>query len=143
MQPEAELRLRPFYLYLQAEAISVAGEMNEALDFLQQAVNVLRKSDENWWESAIHRLTGEILLTQHSGAEKQAEPLFLQAIDLAQEQNAKSLELRAATSLARLWHRQTKTDQARGLLAPIFNWFTEGFETTDLRAAKTLLDELH
>ena len=117
--------------------------MNEALDFLQQAVNVLRKSDENWWESAIHRLTGEILLAQHSGAEKQAETLFLQAIDVAQAQNAKSLELRAATSLARLWLRQTKTDQARGLLAPIFNWFTEGFETTDLRAAKTLLDELH
>ena len=143
LQPEAELRLRPFYLYLLAEAVSVAGEMNEALDFLQQAVNVLRKSDENWWESAIHRLTGEILLAQHSGAEKQAETLFLQAIDVAQAQNAKSLELRAATSLARLWLRQTKTDQARGLLAPIFNWFTEGFETTDLRAAKTLLDELH
>jgi class 3 adenylate cyclase/predicted ATPase len=142
LQPEAELRLRPYYLYLLAEALSEAGETNEALGLLQQAVNVLRKSDESWWESAIHRLTGEMLLVQNPGAEEQTEALFMQAINIARTQNAKSLELRAVTSLARLWRDQEKTDEARQLLAPIFNWFTEGFETTDLREAKALLDEL-
>ena len=78
----------------------------------------------------------------HPPGEKEAEDCFLRAIDIARKQQAKSLELRAATSLARLWQRQGKCAEARALLAPIYGWFTEGFGTADLQEARTLLEEL-
>ena len=88
------------------------------------------------------RLKGELLIALDPGAKAGAEVAFCQAIDIAQRQSSKSWELRAATSMARLWRDQGKRDEARELLAPIYGWFTEGFDTRDLKEAKKLLDEL-
>ena len=88
------------------------------------------------------RLKGELLIALDPGAKADAEVAFCQAIDIAQRQSSKSWELRAATSMARLWRDQGKRDEARELLAPVYGWFTEGFDTRDLKEAKKLLDEL-
>jgi predicted ATPase len=90
----------------------------------------------------LYQLKGEILLRQVTPDAAQAEACFQQALDMAHCQHAKSIELRAATSLARLWQQQSKGDEARELLAPIYGWFTEGFDTANLQDAKTLLEEL-
>jgi predicted ATPase len=90
----------------------------------------------------LYRLKGTLLLQQPSGNAEEAESCYHQAIQIAQEQSAKSWELRAATSLARLWQSQGKRDEARQLLGDVYDWFTEGFDIADLRAAKALLDEL-
>jgi predicted ATPase len=90
----------------------------------------------------MYRLTGELLLQQAVPNEPQAEACFQQALDVARRQQAKSWELRTAMSLSRLWQRQGKRDEARRLLAPIYGWFTEGFDTADLQEAKALLDAL-
>ena len=88
------------------------------------------------------RLKGELLIALDPGAKADAEVAFCQAIDIAQRQSSKSWELRAAMSMARLWRDQGKRDEARELLAPVYGWFTEGFDTRDLKEAKALLDEL-
>jgi predicted ATPase len=93
-------------------------------------------------DSELRRLRGELLLDQYEGNSEKAEGLFREALDIARGQKAKSLELLAATSLARLWQRQGKTAEARALLQPVYDWFTEGFDTRDLKDAKALLDEL-
>ena len=93
-------------------------------------------------EAELHRLHGELLLRQPVPDVPQVEACFQRAIDVARRQQAKSWELRAAMSLARLWQRQGKRDQARELLAPIYNWFTEGFDTVDLQEAQALLAAL-
>ena len=96
----------------------------------------------SWWEAELHRLRGELLL-QHTGAQpEEAEACFQQALDVARRQQAKSLELRAAMSLARLWQQQGQRAEAQALLAPIYGWFTEGFDTADLQEAKVLSEEL-
>ena len=97
---------------------------------------------ERWWEAELHRLRGVLLLRQTGKAMVEAEAWFQQALDIARRQQAKSLELRAAMSLARLWQGQGKHAEARQLLAPIYDWFTEGFDTADLREAKGLLEAL-
>src|SRR5262249_2730484 len=97
---------------------------------------------ERYYEAEIHRLQGELLLQQSSDNQADAETCFHQAIAIAQNQQAKSFELRAATSLARLWQRQGKRHEAYDLLAPVYNWFTEGFDTADLQDAKALLETL-
>ena len=97
-----------------------------------------------WWEAELHRLQGELLLAQ-AGARQQvpeAETCFQQALDVARRQEAKALELRAAMSLSRLWQQQGKRAEAYELLAPIYGWFTEGFDTADLQEAKALLETL-
>jgi predicted ATPase len=97
---------------------------------------------ETWWEAEVHRVAGEIALkSPHTDAAK-AEANFGLALSVARQQQAKSWELRAAISLARLWQFQGKPQEARGLLAPVYSWFTEGFDTLDLKAAKALLTEL-
>jgi len=93
-------------------------------------------------EAELHRLKGELLLQQSSGNQPEAETCFQKALDVARSQQAKSWELRAATSLARLWQPQDKRQEAYDLLAPVYNWFTEGFDTADLKEAKALLDNL-
>jgi predicted ATPase len=98
---------------------------------------------QTWCEAEIHRTAGEIELMSRAPDAEKAEAHFGRAITTARKQQAKSWELRAATSLARLWRDQGKPQQARELLAPIYSWFTEGFETRDLKEAKALLDELH
>ena len=101
------------------------------------------KTDERFYEAEIYRLKGELLLGRSTpDASPRPETCFQQALAVARRQQAKSLELRAAMSLARLWQRQGKRAEARELLAPIYNWFTEGFDTADLQEAKALLDAL-
>jgi len=95
-----------------------------------------------YYEAELHRIKGELLLAQTATDEQQAEMCFHEALTVARVQSAKSLELRAAMSLSRLWQRQGKRDDARRLLAEIYGWFTEGFDTADLQEAKLLLEEL-
>jgi adenylate cyclase len=97
---------------------------------------------ERFWEAELYRLQGELLLQQATGSGDETETCFRQALDVARHQQAKSLELRAAISLSRLWQRQGKRAEARQLLAEIYAWFTEGFDTADLQQAKRLLEEL-
>jgi predicted ATPase len=133
---------RPYLLALLAEASVQAGQITEGLEALAEALATLAKSRARWWEAELHRLRGELLL-QHAVAQpEEAEACFQQALAVARHQQAKSLELRAAMSLARLWQLQGKRTEAHALLAEVYNWFTEGFDTADLQDAKALLDEL-
>ena len=97
---------------------------------------------ESWCEAEVHRLAGEIALLSPERDAAKAEAYFERALTVARAQQAKSLELRAAISMARLWRDQGKRDEACGLLAPVYGWFTEGFDTRDLKEAKALLDAL-
>ena len=98
--------------------------------------------DQHWSDAELHRIRGEILLKRDPANTAPAEEAFLTAIAVAQQQKARSFELRAAMSLARLWRDQGRPQQARELLAPVYGWFTEGFDTRDLKEAKALLDEI-
>ncbi len=109
--------------------------LDEALDFVE-------KTGERAWEPEFHRLYGVLKLEGEPRNEKAAETYFTTAVKIAGTQKMKSFELRAATSLARLWQAQDKRHEAHDLLAPVYNWFTEGFDTADLKDAKALLDEL-
>jgi predicted ATPase len=134
--------LRPYYLTLLAAAYGETGQVAEGLGVLTEALGVMDHTGERWWEAEIHRLTGELLLqdsTRHKVLE--AETSFRRALDVARQQSAKSLELRAAMSLSRLWQRQDKRDAAHELLAEVYGWFTEGFDTADLHEAQALLAE--
>jgi predicted ATPase len=97
---------------------------------------------ETWFEAEVHRIAGEIALKSPAPDRAKAEEYFAHALEVARKQQAKSLELRAAMSMARLWRDQGKRDEARDLLAPIYGWFTEGFDTLDLKEAKALLETL-
>ena len=97
---------------------------------------------ERWWEADVHRTAGEIALISPQPGAAKAQTYFERALTVARQQQAKSWELRAAMSMARLWRDQGKRDEARELLAPVYGWFTEGFDTLDLKQAKALLDEL-
>ena len=132
---------KPFYLGLLAEPYAKAGRTKEALTVLDEALAAARRKGEQWWESELHRLKAELLLVRGS-MDDDAEALFRQALEVARKQSANSLVLRAATSLARFWRDQGKRREAHDLLAPVYGWFTEGFETPDLIEAKALLDEL-
>jgi predicted ATPase len=145
----AGLRLgRPCWLYLLAEAYGKAGQVEAGLRVLDEALAAVDKSGERRWEAELYRLKGELLLRQPVGAGlkhapmEDAETCFRQAIHIARRQEAKSLELQAAMSLSRLWQQQGERDAARDLLAPIYCWFTEGFDTANLQEAKALLGEL-
>jgi class 3 adenylate cyclase/tetratricopeptide (TPR) repeat protein len=131
-----------FYCWL-AEAFLAANEPDQALDAINKSLELIDESEERWYEPEAHRIRG-IALTMADGSaqDKEAEASMLKAIEVAKSQSAKSLELRAATSLARLWQSQGKTTEAHELLAPVYGWFTEGFDTLDLIDAKALLDEL-
>jgi predicted ATPase len=133
---------RPYWLALLAEAHSAIGEPETGLTGLAEALTLVDKTGERWCESELYRLKGELLLQCSSNNHTEAETCFHHAIAIAQNQQAKSWELRAATSLARLWQQQGKRQEAYDLLAPVYGWFTEGFDTADLTDAKALLDEL-
>jgi predicted ATPase len=133
---------RSHLLALLAEAYGTTGEPHAGLTVLTEALTLADKTGVRWYESELYRLKGELLLQQHLDNHLEVEACFQQAIAIAQNQQAKSFELRAATSLARLWHQQGKRQEAYDLLAPVYNWFTEGFDTADLQDAKALLDEL-
>jgi class 3 adenylate cyclase/predicted ATPase len=127
---------------LRAEAAMGLGQLDRARDLIQAAIEVTEETGHVFWSAETHRVHGEILGHPTFGGATAAEASFRRAIDTAKVQEAKMLELRAATSLARLWQSQGKTAEARDLLAPVYGWFTEGFDTPDLIDAKALLDEL-
>jgi predicted ATPase len=125
-----------------AECLDKQGNTDEALTALEAAVGHFERTGDALWEPEVHRLMGDLLLRRNPSAPDRAEDSYRRAIERARSQEAKSWELRAATSLARLWRDQGKHAEARALLAPIYGWFTEGFDTADLKEAKALLDEL-
>ena len=131
-----------YYLALLAEAYGHIGQAEEGLSVLAESLDLVEKTGERRWEAEIHRLKGQLLLVQSAKNAAEAEGCFNQAIDIARRQLAKSLELRAATSLARLWQGQGRSGEAQELLASVYDWFTEGFDTADLKEAKALLEEL-
>jgi predicted ATPase len=122
------------------EAYGRIGQVEEGLRLLDEALALVDK--DSWYEAELHRIKGELLLRQAVPDAPQAEACFQQALAVARRQQAKSWELRAGMSLARLWQQQGKRAEARRLLAEIYGWFTEGFDTADLQEAKALLEEL-
>jgi predicted ATPase len=140
-QATGATRDRPYYLTLLAEVSAQVGQTTEGLEALAEALATLAQSGVRWWEAELYRLRGALLLQGSVVQPGEAEACFQQALAVARRQQAKSLELRAAMSLSRLWQQQGKRTEARELLAPIYGWFTEGFDTADLQEAKALLDE--
>ena len=124
-----------------AEAYGKGRDIAEGLSIITEELARTSKSGERFYEAETHRIKGELLLS-HGAPKKEAEVCFQQAIEVACKQGAKSLELRAVMSLSRLWQRQGKTEEARQMLAETYGWFTEGFDTADLKEAKALLEEL-
>ncbi|MFQ5973134.1 MAG: AAA family ATPase [Alphaproteobacteria bacterium] len=133
---------RSYYLAVLAEAYKDDGEIEQGLKALGEALDFVDNRGERRWEVEIHRLKGELLLSRDKDGEGEAEKCFRRAIEIGRRQSAKSLELRAAVSLARLWQRRDKAREARDLLEPVYSWFTEAFDTPDLREARALLDQL-
>jgi adenylate cyclase len=155
----------PYFLALLAEAYRQGGQAEEGLGVLAEALATVDKTGERFYEAELYRLKGELTLAQksrrvgiahqsvsiaeavtvgcaHPTEESEAEACFLKATEIARKQQAKSLELRAAGSLARLWQSQGKHHEAHKMLSEVYNWFTEGFDTKDLQEAKALLEEL-
>lgn len=132
----------PSVLAWLAEAYGAYGQVAEGLCQLTEALAVIYDTGERFYEAEVYRVKGELLLRQAVSDIPQAEACFQQALAVAHYHQAKSWELRAATSLARLWQQQGKRSAARALLAPVYGWFTEGFDTADLQEAKALLETL-
>ena len=132
----------PYFYTMLAEASAHLGHPADGLQALAEAHALVEQHEERWWEAEVCRLRGVLLLQQPGTSQAEAETCFRQALDVARRQEAKSLELRAAMSLGRLWQQQVKWTEAHELLAPIYGWFTEGFDTADLQEAKALLEEL-
>jgi predicted ATPase len=133
---------RPYFLSLLAEAYGKVRQPEQGLTVLVEALEMVDNTRECDWEAEHHRYKGELLLMQQKQKVGQAEECFRKALDTARRQQAKSLELRAAMSLSRLWQQQGKQEEAYQLLAEIYSWFTEGFDTADLQEAKALLEKL-
>jgi len=127
---------------LMAVALGQHGEVDEGLELVNELLRLSQRDDVHWWEAELHRVKGELLLLSTPDDPRRGEGRFKQAIEIAQLQSAKSLELRAAVSLARLGQDRGKRGEARDILAPVYDWFTEGFETADLKEAKALLEQL-
>ena len=125
---------------LLAGACEIAGQIDEALTLTEDALQIVERTGERWLDAELYRHKGQLLLRQ--GHTEAAEEFYRKALRIAQEQEAKLWELRAAASLARLWAEQGRREEACDLLAPVYGWFTEGFDTPDLKDAKALLDAL-
>jgi class 3 adenylate cyclase len=134
--------LVPFFLSYLARAHAQLGKFDDAWRCIGEAMAAVEATREKLWEADINRTAGEIALQSPEPNTAKAEACFERALSVARRQQAKSWELRAATSLARLWRDQGKAQQARELLAPVYGWFTEGFDTSDLKEAKALLEAL-
>jgi len=132
----------PYLCTLLADVAAHLGHTEDGLQALAEAHTLVEQQEERWWEAEIHRLRGVLLLRQPGTPQAEAETWLQRALDVARRQEAKSLELRAAMSLSRLWQQQGKQAEAHALLAPIYGWFTEGFDTKDLQEAKVLLEAL-
>jgi predicted ATPase len=127
---------------LMAVALGQHADVDEGLELMNESLRLCQRDDVHWWEAELHRVKGELLLMDTPDDPGNAEGWFKQAIEIARVQGAKSLELRAAVSLARLWQERGIRGEARDILAPVFEWFTEGFDTPDLIKAKKVLAEL-
>jgi predicted ATPase len=123
-----------------AEGLALQGDRAAALAAVQEGLRLARGTGEHGWDAELHRIAGMVLLAQNKLEEGEAS--LQQAIRIARAQEAKSLELRAARDLARLWGEQGRRTEACDLIAPVYSWFTEGFDTADLKEAKALIDEL-
>jgi predicted ATPase len=134
--------MRPHGLSLLAEAYGQAGQPEAGLTVLAEALTLVAETEERWWEAELHRLKGALLLQLPNPDAPQVEASFQRALEVARGQQAKALELRAALSLSELRRRQGRREAARGLLEPIYAWFTEGVDTPDLQAARALLEAL-
>ncbi len=130
------------HLAAMAHALAQVGEAAEAKTVIGQALDQMEKTGEQTWETFIHWVKGQILATLPEADLGRAAACYKEACEIAKRQGAKSMELRAATSLAGLWSKEGRKSDARELLAPAYEWFTEGFDTPDLKEAKALLDEL-
>ncbi len=132
----------PVSLSYLAKAHAELGEFDDAWRCIGEAMTAIETTNERMWEADVHRITGEIALMSPRPDVAKADAHFECALAIARQQQAKSWELRAAMSLARLWRDQGKVSEARKLLAPVYGWFTEGFDTRDLKDAKALLVDL-
>ena len=141
-EPQALRWHRPYFLALLAEAYGKVQQVEKGLALLGETLAVVDDTGEPRWDAELHRLKGELLLARAAEHHEEAETCFQHALDVARRQQARSWELRAAMSLSRLWQQHGNRDEARALLAPIYGWFTEGFDTADLQEAKALIEEL-
>ena len=132
----------PMYSSYLAEAYAELDHLDDAWRHIEEALAAVKSTGERWWQAEVYRIAGELALKSPERDTIKAEAHFERALAIARQQQAKSWELRAAMSLARLWRDQGKAQEARQLLAPVYGWFTEGFDTVDLKEAKALLDEL-
>ena len=132
----------PLHLSYLARAYAALDRFGEAWDCVREASDTIEKTKEKWFEAEANRVAGEVELMSPEPDLAKAQPYFERALTVAREQQAKAWELRAAMSMARLWRDQGKRQQAHDLLAPIYSWFTEGFDTLDLKDAKALLGTL-
>ena len=132
----------PLWLSYLTRAYAELNQFDDAWRSIGEAIDTIETTKETWFEAEANRIAGEIALQPPKPDTTKAQEYFERALAVARQQQAKSWELRAATSLARLWRSQGKVQQARELLAPVYGWFTEGFDTRDLKDAKTLLDAL-
>ena len=130
----------PHYTALLASACEAAGQVEQALALVDEALQIAKRTREGWFAAELNRNKGQLLLRQ--GHSEIAEELYRKALSIAEGQGAKLWELRAAVSLARLWRDQARYVEGRDLLAPVYGWFTEGFDTPDLKGAKALLETL-
>jgi predicted ATPase len=133
---------RPYWLSLLAEAYGQAEQPEAGLKVMEEAITLVATTEERLWEAEVYRLKGVLLRQLPCPDVGRAEACFQQALKVACRQQAKALELRAALSLGQLWLAQGKRDKACDLLAPIYGWFTEGFDTADLQEARALLEAL-
>jgi predicted ATPase len=132
----------PYLCAVLADVCDHLGHTADGIQVLAEAHTLVEQHEERWWEAEIYRLRGVLLLRQTGASQAEAEAWLQRALDVARRQEAKSLELRAAMSLSRLWQQQGKQAEARQLLAPVYGWFTEGFDTADLQEARALLEAL-
>jgi predicted ATPase len=141
-QPKGSTNSMPLFLSYLARAYTELGQFDDAWRCIDEAMTEVQTTKERWCEADVHRAAGEIALMSPECDTAKAEAYFERALAVAREQQAKSWELRAAISIARLWRDQGKRPQAHNLLASIYGWFTEGFDTPDLKEAEALLDRL-
>jgi predicted ATPase len=132
----------PWHLCVLAMAYAELGQFDDARRCIDDAIDKVERSKEKWCEAEVYRIAGEVTLKSPAPVTEKAEKYFDRALAVARQQQTKSWELRAAMSMARLWRDQGKVQQARELLAPVYGWFTEGFDTRDLKEAKALLEKL-
>jgi hypothetical protein len=132
----------PYFCTVLADVCAHLGHTDEGLQALAEAHNLVEQQEERYWEAEVYRLRSVLLLQQSETPLAEAETWLQRALDVARRQEAKSLELRAAMSLSRLWQQQGKRTEAHALLVPVYNWFTEGFDTADLQEARVSLDAL-